>query len=230
MVYGCGTGEEVFNIAKYLQPRKIIAIDYFNYRIIWQSVAEQAKVKYGTDVEFIQVDFNNPQSKLLQSADVVYSQAVLEHLGDMKKIYRQLCSFLKKDGYFAAIWGPMWYSYSGDHIAAELGHDKGFQHLLLNATEYFDFYRSHPRNMPVVAAGEKTWLELGLHNYATYAEYIESLQEYFGNIEYLHWVVSQEALGYREKYRLKWDQVLKNHPFISGFDMAVTCASILLKK
>lgn len=229
LIYGCGTGEEVFDIAKYLQPGKIIAIDYFNYSSIWKSVTEQVKRKYKIDIEFMQVDFNNPQSRLFESADIIYSQAVLEHLRDMNKIFEQLQEFLKKDGYFASQWGPMWYSYSGDHISAELGHEMGFEHLLLNSEQYFDYYKSHPRNKPSIAAGEKTWLELGLHNFATYAEYIESLQKYFGNIEFLHWVVSKEAISYREKFPAKWNKILKLYPFISGFDLMVPCAGILLK-
>lgn len=229
LIYGCGTGEEVFNIVKYLRPEKVIAIDYFNYKIIWQSITERVKIKYGVDVEFMQVDFGDPQTRLLDTADIIYSQAVLEHLRDMDSVFSTLKSFLKKGGYFAAQWGPMWYGFSGDHIAAELGLHKGFEHLLLNATEYFDFYKSHPRNATSVSEGDKTWLELGLHNFATYAEYIESLRKYFGSIHYLHWVVSEEAIIYQNRFPANWDKILELNPFISGFDLMVPCASILLK-
>src|ERR1035438_8529991 len=36
----------------------------------------------------------------------------------------------------------MWYSYSGDHIAAELGFEKGYEHVLLPADAYLSFYKS----------------------------------------------------------------------------------------
>ncbi len=230
IVFGCGTGEEVINVVKYLKPSKIIAIDYFNYQKIWKIISKKVESKYNIDVEFMQLDFDRLNTTFLASADLIYSHTVLEHLRDMDNIFLMLKKYLKPKGYFAAQWGPMWYSFSGDHIAAELGIEKGFEHLLLNPTDYTQFYLNHPRNKKSVDAGILTWLELGLHNFATYEEYISSMTYYFGQIKYLHWVVSPDALLFAEKFRDKWNRVLEVNTHISGFDLSVQCAGALLQK
>lgn len=41
--------------------------------------------------------------------------------------FSHLTAVVEEPEWFAAIWGRMWYSYSGDHIAAELGFQKGYE-------------------------------------------------------------------------------------------------------
>jgi hypothetical protein len=134
---------------------------------------------------------------------------------------------LKPGGWFAAMWGPMWYSFSGDHIAAELGEDAGFEHVRLSAERYWDFYRAHPRNRDHVARGETTWLELGLHNFARYDDYITAIRHRFGTIRQLHWQVSPEALRWRARRPADWDAMLAAHAYLTPLDLVLQQATVI---
>lgn len=123
----------------------------------------------------------------------------------------------------------MWYSYSGDHISAELGFEYAYHHLLLGDS-YFEFYKEHPRNTEDIKNGRLTWLELGLHNFATHNEYILNLTEYFGNIDYLQWVICKEAFDYKHMYSKQWNQLLSSSNNIKELDLVLGYAGIVLTK
>ena len=127
---GCGTGYEMLVIARFLRPRKIIGLEYFNYRKAWEWITAKLRNR-GIEATFHQCDLRNPLPNNIGKADIIVSNAVLEHLRNMPDSFSHLTAVLENRGWFAAMWGPMWYSYSGDHIAAELGFEKGYSHVLL---------------------------------------------------------------------------------------------------
>ena len=228
--YGCGTGDEAITLAQIFRPRKIIGLDYFNYRSYWDKIGNILRNKYSIEADFIQMDpLQQLPDKLKECCDMIYSHAVLEHVRDMDQTFPFIKGLMKKDAFFLAQWGPMWYSYSGDHISGELGLDKGYEHILLNPEQYFDYYKNHPRNVEDVAKGVNTWMELGLHNFALYSEYIQSLEKYFGKIQFLQWVIAPEAFSYREKFKDNWEKALAGNPEISELDLVLQCAGVVIK-
>lgn len=226
--FGCGLGDELMLSAKYFNPTHIIGCDYFNYGKAWSYAKETIKKKYEVEVSFFQVDLRNPIPSDIPKADLLISISVLEHLIKMDDSLERLKKFLKPGGNFASIWGPMWYSFSGDHIAAELGVQHGFDHILLYPERYFEFYKSHPRNIQTFERGEKSWLELGLCNFALYNEYMQSLNFHFGSPKYLLWTLSNEAINFKKHYPDKWSEALQKNCFISELDLILTCASIII--
>jgi Methyltransferase domain len=230
LCFGCGMGDEVVNVAKFLRPSKIVGIDYFNYDRYWKSLAEKIKEKFRLDARFFQLDYKTPQMELLNSADIIYSSAVLEHLGNMGQIFSLISKFQKKHSYFVAQWGPMWYSYSGDHISGELGLEMGYQHLLLGTDEYLDYYKSHPRNVNDAKRNIPTWLELGLHNFAMYDEYILGLKKYFGEIINLQWLISPQGIGFRKRFPAIWERILDKNKHITELDLLIQSAGIVLRR
>src|ERR1017187_963047 len=196
--FGCGTGAELILVAKYLRPKYIIGYEYFNYERAWKLVSDAVR-HYGIEIAFHQVDLRNPL-RLDHQCDTLVSFAVLEHLSEINQVLRHLRPLLKPGGSFASCWGPMWYSYSGDHIAAELGMEFGFEHLRLSASDYFEWYREHPRNRDGVLRGQVTWLELGLTNYSRYCDYLSSITQIFGPQIWLQWQISSEAFDYKRQF------------------------------
>lgn len=226
--FGCGLGWELILTAKYLQPKKIIGCEYFNYGRAWEYVKKYVMQRYGIEVEFYQVDLRNPIPDSIPRADLLISYTVLEHLKEMDNSLSRLKEFLKPNGHFASLWGPMWYSYTGDHIAAELGHEHGFDHVLLDAKEYMEFYKNHPRNKSDFERGIKTWLELGLSNFALFEEYMESITRIYGKPNYIIWQLSKEAFAYKEKYPENWKKILHKHPFLNENDLIITSAGVVV--
>ncbi len=227
--FGCGLSQELITVAKYLRPRSIIGYEFFNYRRAWDHVIKRIKREFGIPVTFIQADLRQPFQPEHLPVDILFSSAVLEHLRDMDDSFRIVRPLLRPDGWFAALWGPMWHSFSGDHIAAELGEDFGFEHVRLSPAEYWDFYRQHPRNRDSVARGETTWLEHGLSNFALYNSYIESIAKYFGEIRQLHWQLSPEAFRWRDRRRADWNAILAEHPYLNPLDLVLQCATLIAR-
>ena len=72
-----------------------------------------------------------------------------------------------------------------------------------------------------------TWLELGLHNFARYDEYMAAIEKWFGPAKFLKWQVSSEALRWAVTYPDRWQAILKLHPHITPLDLALGGAALM---
>ena len=227
--FGCGAGQEVALVSRVLRPRRVIGLDFFSYQQAWSRVTQRVKTKFGVEVNFERLDLQNDRTKEACHADMVISFSVLEHLREMDDCLENISGFLNGDGFFASLWGPLWYSYSGDHISVELGFEHAYEHLELSASDYWAFYLNHPRNRADVSVGKPTWLELGLHNFARYDEYIASLERWFGPVQFLKWQLSQEAFRWAKAYPNRWQRILGAHPGVTPLDLALGGAAVLAR-
>ena len=223
--FGCGSGLELLDLAKYLKPKKIIAYDFFNYALGWEAITKSL-TNAGIEVIFIQHDIRLPLL-VEEKADLLISFEVLEHLSDISQILGNVKKILKEDGYFASTWGPLWYVYSGDHIAGELGFSHGYDHLLLGSTEYEEWYRNHPRNKEWISKGGVTWLELGLISYAKYQEYIDIIETLFGTTIWQAWCISPKALKWHGLHPELWEKILTANREIEPIDLILQSVAIV---
>lgn len=228
VAFGCGLGYEAILIARRLRPQRIIGYDFFDYRRAWDWVTEYVK-PWGTDCEFIAADLREPLSPAHEPADLILSFSVLEHLRDMERSFEIMRPLVKPYGWFASLWGPMWASFTGDHIAAELGEEFGFEHLRLDPEAYLNFYKTHPRNREDVAKGVPTWLELGLHNFARYDEYESAIAKAFGRVCYRRWQLSEEAFRYRTRFPQRWNEILARHQSLRPLDLILQGCSVVAR-
>jgi hypothetical protein len=203
----CGMGYEMLVIARYLRPRKIVGLEYFNYRKAWDWISAKLR-KNGIEAQFHQCDLRSPFPNNIDRADVIFSNAVHAPPQHVRYLSHR-AAVLEKPTWFAAMWGPMRYSYNGDHIATELGFKKGYEHVLLPTDGYLSFYKSHPRNIEYVKNAIPTWLELGLYNFGRYEGYIFEIQKCFGDVQWLLWSVSSEAWRWRKTYSQQWQTILE---------------------
>lgn len=228
VAFGCGLGYEAELLARFLRPARVIGYDFFNYRRAWDFVAARVR-PLGVEATFIQADLREPFTPAHPPADALVSFCVLEHLRDMDRSFGIIRPLLRQDGWFGSLWGPMWASYSGDHISHELGEEYGFEHLRLSPADYLTYYKQHPRNRADVAAGVPTWLELGLHNFARYAEYEAAIDRHFGRGRYRQWQLSQESLRYRQRHSDRWAEVLTAHPALTPLDLILQGAAVVAR-
>lgn len=222
-------GGEFFALARRLRPKAIIGYEFFNYARAWEFVRARLH-RQGIQADFIQTDLRNALPPPSEPCDVLVSFAVLEHLRDMRETLSRLQPILTKDGLFAALWGPMWYSFSGDHIAAEIGFDSGYEHVIRAPGDYLEWYKQHPRNRDGVQRGEPTWLELGLHNFARYDEYIAAIRGIFGSIRYLQWQISTDAFRWRDRFPNKWRAMLLGNPHLQPLDLVLGGAACIASR
>jgi len=226
--FGCGVGDEMLEVARFLRPRRIVGYEYLNYEQAW-TYATELLAQQGIEAQFLQCDLRNPVSMPVERADILLSFAVLEHLHSLDDTFKNLRPLLKNDGWFSAIWGPLWYTFSGDHIAGELGFEHGYDHVVLTASEYIHWYSVHPRNADAIRRGEGTWLDMGLISFAQYAEYIDKIEQHFGAVGWLAWAISSEGLVWRVAHRKKWERMLLDNPHIGPLDLLLKSVAILVR-
>lgn len=91
-----------------------------------------AKAVTGIDVFLPQEIYKNRKFRFVLSAaeklpfdnfsfDIVYSQAVLEHVADLEKTFSEVVRVLRSGGISLHIASPLWYSRDGHHIPHLLG-------------------------------------------------------------------------------------------------------------
>jgi hypothetical protein len=165
-----------------------------------------------------------------ECVDLLLSNAVLEHLHSLRTTFGNLQSLVKPGGAFAANWGPLWYTFSGDHIASELGFEHGYDHVRLDPAEYLEWYRAHPRNASTVSRGDPTWLDLGLASFAQYDEYLVEIERHFGAIRWLGWAVSKAGDAWHRSFPSEWRAMLKQRPHVSPLDLLLKSVAVIARR
>ena len=134
LVIGCGAGYETEAWLR-RRPRSLVGVDLFDYGRHWQALAPRLSKAYGCPVEFRQaVAEQLPFAD--NSFDVIHSQAVLEHILNMDQSIREMTRVLASGGRMWHEFGPLYFTYGGDHCIPAYGDDAGYDHLLLDDPEY----------------------------------------------------------------------------------------------
>ena len=207
LIQGCGLGQEALAWSKF-EVDSVVGIDLFNFEKGWQQISEQSKY---TKVSFINGDFC---STLLepQIFDIISSFAVWEHVKNFDSLLKETKRLIKPEGILLSAFGPLWYTFSGDHFSAAGGLENGFNHLLLSETDYFDWINSF-ESQSTLATSEESYFEIrkhisdGLFSYLRPREYIEKVDRDFTRV-YTMAIISPEALAFRSAYPAKWQQLL----------------------
>jgi SAM-dependent methyltransferase len=225
---GCGNGEELL-LGAHFGAAECVGIEFLSYEKSWALVRKEAEKKYpGSRLQFVTVDSIDPEEIAAAvphaAFDLALSAAVLEHVRDLRGFLRNVRALLGADGAFFSVWGPIWWTYGGDHIAPELGFDQGFVHLKLSDDEYDKWYRAHPRNKAAVEAGIPTWKDLDLYSFLRYREYDDILKEEL-HVTWRHWIWSEEAVEYDRQFPGEIDQLAGTHR-LARYDLFLKSAAV----
>ncbi len=138
---GCGNGFELLSWLKY-KPSYIKAIDIFNYSKSWGKVLKFISEKnLSSKIEFFQkgvLDIDQTEQ-----FDFIVSDAVFEHLVELEKVILHCSKLIKDDGIIYASYGPLWYTYGGDHFSGRDKKENGFNHLLLSKKNYLEYFEKN---------------------------------------------------------------------------------------
>lgn len=206
-IQGCGLGQEALDWSK-VGVDSVVGMDLFNFEKGWQQVSQASK---DTKVSFINGDFCHTQLEP-QSFDVISSFAVWEHAKNFDSMLKETQRLIKPKGVVLSAFGPLWYTFSGDHFSAAGGLENGFNHLLLNQTDYFKWINSfEPQSS--LATQEESYFEIrkhiyeGLFSYLRPRDYINKVEQYFTRV-YTIVIISPQALAFRSAYPSKWQELL----------------------
>ena len=138
---GCGNGFELISWLKF-KPSYIEAIDIFNYKKSWDKINKFLKENnIKTEIVFSQRDLLDLNEE--KKFDFIVSDAVFEHLKRFEDVINFSRKLLSEDGVMYASYGPLWFNYSGDHFSGRDDINHGYNHLLLNESEYSSYYKKN---------------------------------------------------------------------------------------
>ncbi len=199
LIIGIGTGRDLESWLKY-NPKKIIAIDYFNYQKAWNMRIEYFKNQYDTKIEFIQTDILNMGMIKNNSIDIIGSDAVFEHINKFDEAMVELYRVLNKNGILYANFGPLWYSWGGDHISGRNNLANGYNHIKLSKDDYNKYLDGFGEYDHAEDDG-RTWIRNNLFSYLKPMEYIKKIKDVGFDKIYYSVILEQRAISFEKEYK-----------------------------
>lgn len=206
LVGGCGTGRDVESWLRY-RPSHLLGVDYFDYSRAWKELVARFARRYPTTaVAFAQADLRQLAGVGDASFDVVGSDAVFEHVRNLPQVVRECFRVLRPGGLLYATFGPLWYSWGGDHLSGYDGLHTGYNHLLCTADDYAQYVNRYSE-LHGLASGEdraddrRIWGRHQLFSYLRPHEYIEVLREAGFTPIHVSIVIDPSALEFLDRKR-----------------------------
>lgn len=225
LLLGCGKGEEVRTWLEW-NPRKIKAIDYFDYSKEWANVSSTFTEHWKGKISFQHIDILSDHFHLNDSFDIISSDAVLEHITDLRKALSRLSTLLTSSGVLYAGFGPLYYTFGGDHYSGWDKLENGFHHLVLEKKEYVEYLaQRHNDNKNF---DDRTFIYNGLFNRLKADEYIDIIKDYFQCID-LRIGISAHAMKFRKLFPLKWKSIIDMYN-LREIDLLAKCIFIVARR
>jgi len=174
LLLGIGLGRELEFWQPY-RPARILGVDVLNFGKAWRTL----KAGYpDLDVEFRRIPPNTLDSVEGRSFDIVSSENVLEHVQDLPGLMADCSRVLRPDGILFATFGPLWFSWSGDHFSGERHDGDGFAHLRKDFAAYQQDVRGLPHRDGRRADG-RVWILQGLFSRLRPMQYLDICGRHF---------------------------------------------------
>lgn len=226
LIAGCGTGRDILSWLAY-EPRLLMGMDYFNYERAWKALRDSARQRHPrTEVTFRQADLACMNNFPGESVDVVGSDAVLEHLRNLREVLREFHRILRPGGVLYATFGPLWYCWGGDHFS---GHDNiltGYNHLLLESEAYEAYLREAGSHSHSEHDG-RTWMENDLFSRLRPAEYLAALENAGFERREVGVIIEPRAVQYLRRSGAAGEKLLAQHGLL---DLIITAMTIIYRK
>ncbi|MBW4509737.1 MAG: class I SAM-dependent methyltransferase [Scytonematopsis contorta HA4267-MV1] len=228
LVIGCGDGWDFGSYLRF-QPKEIIGIDLYNFSNSWQQIQDYVEQKdLPTKVSFHQLDIAELNRAEFGEFDVICSDAVFEHCQDLKSVLKALYTLLEPQGIIYASYGPLWYSWGGDHFSGRGGIEKGYNHLLLEPRTYQEYYYNNLRDDAFEVQNGGRYIELDLFSKLSTQEYIDLYKQVGFKLESLIIEFSQQAEALQSTPIFK--RILERHSQLIVDDFKIKSHILLLRK
>lgn len=178
LIAGCGTGRDLHSYIPF-RPKKIIAVDLFDYTDIYLQIQKRYR---DTEIVFFKASLDDMGFLADGSTDIFSSDAVLEHCKDLSAVLCEASRVLKKDGVFYSTFGPLYFSWGGDHLSGYDTFENGFNHLVLDKLDYAEYVKNWYHPGGAVESPEddpRLWVKNELYSFLKLKEYVSLLDSFF---------------------------------------------------
>ena len=225
LIVGCGTGGDLDSWVKY-RPKKITAIDLFNYTKAWEKQKKYFLNEYNVDVEFIQADLIDLSIINDESIDIVGSDAVFEHLNQFSRCMTEIKRVLTKGGFLYSTFGPLWNCWGGDHISGSDTFNNGYNHIVLDKLAYQEYLDSFGEYSHDSGDG-RTWIYNDLFSYYRADDYVENLKALDFSFFFFFLILDPRSIRFLNEHDMKDPIVTKN---LASEDLIISGMTIIVQK
>lgn len=228
LVIGCGTAWDFGSYLRF-QPKEIVGIDLYNFTYCWNQVQKYAiKAKLPTQVTFHQVDIADLENMVTGEFDIIASDDVFEHCKNLESVLKTLHSLLRNQGIMYAGYGPLYWTWGGDHFSGRGGIENGFNHLILDSEAYKTYYHNYLLNDNTEVQNGGRYIKLDLFSKLTSQEYFELYKKTGFNVEssIVYFSKYAEVLQGTEVVQ----EVINKNPAITIDDLIIKSHYMLLSK
>jgi len=164
-----------------------------------------------------------------ESIDIIESRAVLEHVGNMDASASEMARILAPGGIAQHGFGPLYYTHGGDHCISAYGMEHGFDHLLLDDSDYlmalmdeaaFDRFGKN-------ASDARYWAIQQIFSFLKPEEYLQAFAPHFDFIMTLG-MINEQALLFRAARPDGWQFLLQQG--LKESDLLIGSISVILRK
>jgi ubiquinone/menaquinone biosynthesis C-methylase UbiE len=227
LVQGTGTGWDLYSWALF-KPKKIIGVDLFEFDC-WPEIQKEINEEFGIEVEFHTAPLDDLSFLKDESIDICASDAVLEHVQNLKEVFQETHRILKPEGVVYATYGPMWFCPGGDHFCGRGGLETVYNHILKPHEEYMEYFQSQKNDVENFQSGGR-YVELDLFSKLKTEEYLQIFKESDFKVNSLILEISREAIEFQKKFPAKFEQLLKKYPSCNKDDFLIKANFIKLIK
>lgn len=227
LIQGTGTGWDLFSWAEF-GPAKLIGSDLFQFDA-WPEIVAEVEKTYGIPTEFHACSMTDMAVLPDASVDLCASDAVFEHVQDLRTALEESYRVLKPGGTLYATYGPLWYVAGGDHYSGRGGSEHVFNHVLLDPPDYQQYFQKYKVDNEDFQNGGR-YVELDLFSRLRTEEYLDLFAEAGFEREGLILEVSPVALKFQRDYPEAFAQLRKRHPQCTVDDFLIQANFVRLRK
>ena len=206
LIVGCYTGGEDVQFWLRRGVAALDGVDVYDLSATWQAVTPVLAARWGRPLCFQQASVEQlPFAD--ESFDLISSDAVMEHVRNLRAAAGEMARVLKPGGMALHSFGPIYTTFGGDHCIAAYGADHGYDHLLLDETEYRNMLADRALFRDVTGDENLAfWAENEQFSFACPSDYIQIFASHF-NIAFTLLKISEQGLAFRRRRPDLWAEL-----------------------
>lgn len=206
LIVGCYIGGEDVQFWLRRGVAALYGVDVYDLTATWQAVTPVPAARWGRPLCFQQASVEQLPF-VDESFDLIFSDAVMEHVRNLSAAAREMARVLKPRGMALHSFGPLYTTFGGDHCIAAFGADHGYDHLLLEETEYRNKLAN--RDLFRDVTGDENmafWAENDQFSFARPSDYVHIFSSHL-EIAFTLLKISEEGLAFRRRRPDLWAEL-----------------------
>jgi len=230
LVPGCYLGGEDVQFWLRRGARHVEGIDVYSLQERWNEVVPRLEREFGAQVNFQQASIE-AMPFADGSFDLVVTNAVMEHVRNLEAATGECARVLRPGGWVWHNFGPLYFTWNGDHCMDVFGEAAGYDHLLLDEKAYQQRLADQKFFDATPDPNKPFWARHDQFSFATATEYFAIFKRYF-DIAHVVIKYSEDGLSFRDAHPKRWEE-LKSLVALHGLneaDLLIKGVAIVLRK